>query len=119
MPLSVAHAVAQQAAPLFTQLARETFDAGKNVYGQPRPLSVKGEQLTLVASGETRDSIKFVANGTTVRCVLGPKYAKYLIGKYGILPSGDRAEIPAAWSRALGLIVEQAVRNATGGKVAA
>jgi hypothetical protein len=113
LPLSAAHAVAQQAAPLLTSLARGSFDSGKNVYGQARPAGVDGEPLTLVASGDTRDSIRFVANGTIVRCVLGPRYAKYLVGKYGILPAGDRTELPATWSRAIGQIVTDAIRRAS------
>lgn len=108
LPLSVAHDIAQQAAPLLTQYAQQAFDAGVNVYGDARPHGKDGRKLTLVDTGDTRRAMRFVVNGTIVRCALGPRYAKYLIGKYGILPNGDRAAMPVAWRRALDELVRTA-----------
>ena len=101
LPLSVAHEIAQQAAPLLTSLAQEAYDAGRNVYGDVRKKGIDGQDLTLVDTGATRRTVVFVANGRIIRAHLGPKYAKYLIGKYKILPIGDRTKMPANWSRAL------------------
>lgn len=98
MPTTVAHDVAQRAAPAMTALTTEAFASGKSVYGDARPEGADGHALTLRKSGATERSLKFVANGTVVRCVLGPKYAKYLIGKYSVLPNGS---LPAAWSARL------------------
>jgi hypothetical protein len=98
-PLSLAHDIAQRAAPAITDQATSAFDSGNTVYGEDRPKNVYGHPLTLIGkTGNTRRSVKFVSNGTIVRCVLGTKYAKYLIGKYGILPNGA---LPASWSKRL------------------
>jgi hypothetical protein len=103
-PLSLSHDVAQRSAPVLTALARQSFDSGTTVYGDARPESVEGKALTLRRTGETARTIAFIANGTIVRCVLGTKYARYLIGKYAVLPNG-RAAPPVAWTRAIGEVV--------------
>ena len=43
-----------------------------------------------------RDTLGFVANGSIVRARLGQKHARYLIGKYKILPH-EGAQLPPAW----------------------
>ena len=103
LPVSIAHDVAQRAAPEMTGLTREAFAGNRSVYGDPRPASrVSGAPLSLTRTGATARELRFVAVGTIVRCVLGPKYAKYLIGKYGVLPNGA---LPAAWSDRLRAVV--------------
>lgn len=102
MPRVLAHRVAEAVAPKITALAQASFDAGQTVYGEARPLGVRGNRLTLVASGTTRGALRFVATGRIVRCVLGPRYAKYLVGKYKILPPGDLAALPPAWDQTIG-----------------
>lgn len=97
LPTSIAIQVAQDVAPELTRMARESYDAGQTVYGAPRPEGTRGDKLDLVDSGATRRDMRFEAIGTRVRCVLGPRWAKYLIGKYKILPVGDRSAIPAKW----------------------
>lgn len=104
LPLSLAHDVAQRAGPALTRLTRGAFAAGQNVYGEARPAGVDGRPLSLERTGATRDALGFTANGTIVRCVLGTRYAKYLIGKYGVLPNGP---LPAGWSRALAQLVAE------------
>ncbi len=107
LPITVAEEVAKQVAPTLTNMARASFTAGQTVYGDVRPKGVDGGFLTLKLSGTTATSIQFVAKGTIVRCVLAEDYMKYLIGKYRILPNGDRTAMPVAWYRAIGLIVYQ------------
>jgi hypothetical protein len=107
MPVSMAHDVARQVAPVLTMLAQQSFDAGVNVYDDARPVGVRGQSLSLVRSGATRRTVRFVANGTIVRCVLPTKYAKYLIGKYGILPNGKP---PIRWTRSIDTIAASAWR---------
>ncbi len=109
MATTVAHDVAQQAAPALTAAAVASYNAGQTVYGATRPQGVNGNQLTLNKSGDTLSTLRFVANGTIVRVVLGTKYARYLIGKYAILPNGSAA-IPPAWRRTLEDITAGAVR---------
>jgi hypothetical protein len=104
LPTSVAHDVAQRAAPVLTGLARGAFDTRRTVYGEQRPAGVEGNDLTLEKTGATRHTIAFVANGTTIRCVLPTRYARFLIGKYGILPNGA---MPVAWSEALRALVAE------------
>lgn len=98
MPRTIAADVASRAAPALTDRTRQSFDAGQTVYGDARPAGVNGQALTLRKTGAASRELKFVAVGTIVRCVLGPDYAKYLIGKYSVLPNGA---MPAAWSKAL------------------
>ena len=104
MPLSLAHDVASASAPGLTQRTQGAYDGGKTVYGEARPAGVDGP-LTLERTGSTRSAVRFVANGRIVRCVLPTKYAKYLVGKFKILPNGA---MPAEWSRYLAELVRTA-----------
>ncbi len=108
LPLSLAHDIAQQAAPLLTQYAQDANARRENVYGDAYPIGADGTQLDLVHTGDTRRTLRFVVNGTIVRCQLGPRYSKYLIGKFKILPIGDRTSMPANWIRALDELVRTA-----------
>jgi len=111
LPIKVAERVATEAAPALTSAAGASYDAGQTVYGTPRPLSVDGASLSLSRSGDTRATVRFVRVGTIVRCVLGTKYARYLIGKYAILPNG-KAAIPEAWRQRLDAIARGAIEGA-------
>jgi hypothetical protein len=102
MPITVAHRVAATAAPAMTSMTRTAFDTNRTVYGAPRPTGVDGASLTLEESGATKRTLQFSATGTVLRCVLGPPWAKYLIGKYDILPNGG---MPADWTQKLVAIV--------------
>ncbi len=104
LPITVAHNVAKRAAPVLTTAALRSYDSGQTVYGDPRPRGVDGKELSLDRTGATKRTVRFVTSGTIIRCALGTKYARYLIGKYGILPNG-RATIPAKWSTSLAEIV--------------
>jgi hypothetical protein len=108
MPVSLSHAVAARVAPELTSQAQASYDAGVTVYGTARPASiVDGHPLDLVQSGAVRRDMKFNALGTKVTVTLGPRYAKYLVGKYVILPIGDRSAIPAPWVAAVDRIVKE------------
>jgi hypothetical protein len=112
LPITVAREVAKQAAPMLTQFAQTAFDTGRNVYGDPRPKGKDGRDLTLVETGKTRRQLRFVTDGgTVVRAQLGPRYARYLVGKYRILPIGDRTAMPINWIRALNELAREAVAN--------
>lgn len=103
-PRTLAADVARKSAPAITAPAQQAYDSGLTVYGKPRPLGVDGKPLSLVRDGDARRDIKFTAIGTTIRCSLGPKYAKYLVGKYQILPI---SALPAEWRARLGAIVKE------------
>lgn len=104
LPKTVAVDVARRAAPAMTTLTTSAFNSNRSVYNDPRPTGANGQALTLVKSGRTRDALRFVSVGTIVRCALPTKWAKYLIGKYGILPNGA---LPAQWSRRLAEVVKE------------
>lgn len=104
LPLRIRNAVAEEAAEVLNLEVRDDFAAGRTVYDTARPLSVSGKPLTLVGkTGRTRDALGFVALGTIVRAQLNTPYARYLIGKYGILPQS----LPAAWREKLERIVRE------------
>jgi hypothetical protein len=105
LPVSLAHDVAQRAAPDMTGLATSAYNSGRTVYDAPRPPSVNGGPLQLRRTGDTEKTLRFKADGRIVRCVLGTRYAKYLIGKYGVLPMG---RIPARWQARLVELVANA-----------
>jgi hypothetical protein len=107
MPVTLSHAVAARVAPNLTEQAQDSYDSGRTVYGAARPKGVKGNDLDLVETGAVRSQLKFNALGTKVTVSIGPNYARFLIGKYGILPSGDRAAIPAPWVAAIDRIVKE------------
>lgn len=104
LPKTIVADVARRAAPAMTTLTTSAFNANRTVYNDPRPPGVAGQALTLVKSGRTRDALRFVSVGTIVRCVLPTKWARYLIGKYGVLPNGA---LPAQWSRRLAEVVKE------------
>jgi hypothetical protein len=115
-PLSVAIQVAQDVAPAITTEAQTAFDAGVTVYGEPRPVSlVDGEKLDLVQSGAVRRDMRFQAVGSVVRAVLGPRYAKYLIGRYKILPVGDRSKVPVRWRAIIDAAFQKRMRERLAG----
>jgi hypothetical protein len=103
-PLTLAAEVSKAAAPAMTDLTTGAYDGGRTVYGDARPKGAQGQALDLELTGATRAQMRFVAVGTIVRCVLGPRYAKYLIGKYSILPNGA---MPATWRASLDALVAQ------------
>jgi hypothetical protein len=103
-PTTVVASVASKTAPKLTTNANTAFGSGRTVYGQPRPPSASGGPLTLRRTGATEATLRFVAIGTIVRCVLGTPYAKYLIGNYRVLPMG---RMPVSWSKDISNIVQQ------------
>lgn len=100
--------VAERGAPVITAMAGSSYDAGKTAYDEARPLGVSGNTLDLVVSSKTRDAMRFVATGTRIRCVLGPRWAKYLVGKYKVLPQS----LPEKWSKALADIANEEISQA-------
>lgn len=99
--LQLAERLATRAARMCTGYLTASFKAGLTVYDDSRPDGVNGF-LTLVKSGATLGALYFVAIGTIVRASLGTKYAKYLIGKYKILPPGN-ATMPSKWRESIRL----------------
>lgn len=105
--LRLAQAVASKSAPVISTEAQDAYDSGKTVFGSARPMGKHGP-LTLVESGDTRKLTFFRAIGHQVKCAGLPEYAGYLIGKYGILPTG---RMPFMWSEALRINVLLCMRD--------
>lgn len=98
IPITAAARLASRGAPEVSALAREAFDGGRTVYGSTRPRGVDGRELTLVKSGATRRAVRFEANGTQMRTAVLPRYTKYLIAAYSVLPNGP---LPQVWRERL------------------
>ncbi len=102
LPTTFAVDVASRAGPALTDLTKGANASRQNVYGDAYPIGADGHQLTLQRTGAVARDLRFAVAGTTVRAVLNEKYAKYLIGKYNVLPNGA---MPAKWRTALDAIV--------------
>lgn len=107
MPIELAERVARDAAHTISQLSRSSYTGGRTAYGTGRPRGAMGRALDLVQTGATLSDMRFVSTGMIIRAKLGPKYAKYLVGKYAVLPG--RKVIPSQWSLALNKLVSEAV----------
>jgi hypothetical protein len=94
LPITASARIAQRAAPEITGLAGGAYDSGMTVYGRPRPLGVDGKPLTLDRTGASREAMHFIATGRDIRTARLPRYTKYLIGKYDVLPNGP---LPQLW----------------------
>jgi hypothetical protein len=90
MPLATAKEIAKRAAPVISQLSRETFDNSRDPYGAPWVPGVEGQKVTLRDSGKLEQWVKYVVTadgeGTRLRVSLGVPYAKYQIGKRPVYP---------------------------------
>lgn len=104
LPITSTARIAARAAPAMSALAAEAYDGGRTVYGSPRPRGVDGRALTLVKSGASRDAIQFRATGRDIRTAPLPRYTKYLIGRYDVLPNGP---LPQAWRERMTEIAAQ------------
>ena len=119
-------------ASTLTVLARDAFARKLSVYDDPRthhtgkPRKFKGRKfkgrspsghskgqtpLTLVLTGKVQSFVRFTSDGTRrIRAELATKYARYLIGKYGVLPN-SRVAMPVKWSAIIGDITAHMFAN--------
>lgn len=98
LPITATARIAAGAAPAMSDLAQGAHSSGKTVYDRPRPRGVDGEALSLDRTGATKRALQFLATGRDIRTTTLPRYAKFLIGKYGLLPNGP---LPQAWRERL------------------
>lgn len=99
LPRVVAIKVAAAAAPVLTEAARATFDAGENAYGLTWAPRADGSRATLRRSGSLESGIHYVAIGTKIRVALGVAYAKYVVGKRPVFPRPGN--LPVEYQRLL------------------
>ncbi|MCL2724851.1 MAG: hypothetical protein FWD69_10490 [Polyangiaceae bacterium] len=112
MPRTLAQQITARAAPVLTELARETFAESENAYGDPWLSGKEGEKVSLVKTGRLREQLFYVAIGTRLRVALGVRYAKYQIGKRRVFPR--QGALPEAYVRALTEIAQEAAREELG-----
>ena len=75
-----------------------------NTTGEIKAIEVKRAALDAYRGrSHVRDSLGFSAKNEKISAVLGQRYAKYLIGKYQILPQ----KLPAAWAEYLTKLVQE------------
>lgn len=94
LPITATARIAAGAAPAMSELAQGAHASGKTVYDRPRPRGVDGDALSLERTGATQRALRFIATGRDIRTTQLPRYARYLIGKYDLLPNGP---LPQAW----------------------
>ena len=98
LPITGTARIAARAAPAMSELAGAAYDSGQTVYGAARPSGVDGGALTLERTGATRRAMQFVATGRDIRTTRLPRYARFLIGRYDVLPNGP---LPLTWRERL------------------
>lgn len=112
LPRVVAIKVAAAAADKITELARQTFGAGENAFGDTWHPGKEGQHVTLRRSGAIAAGVRYVAIGTRLRAQLGPRYAKYQVGKRPIFP---RSALPASWIEAIRAETSKVIAAEMGG----
>jgi hypothetical protein len=108
LPTTVSMRVAERVAPLLSERAASAYASGQTVYGDARPAGKHGNSLDLHVTGTTQGRVQFAAIGTVVRARLGTRYARFLIGKYRVLPMG---RLPVAWSEDIGRIAREEIQR--------
>lgn len=99
-PKVAARILTKRVASKITALGRATFNAGQNAYGDEWEPLADGSPATLVRSGALAKGVEYVANGRLLRARLGPRYAKYVIGKRPIFPQ-KKAKLPPSYNAAI------------------
>lgn len=115
LPERLAHEVAEAAAPELTKLSQANFNASENPYGVPWDPSIEGEKVTLRQTGLLARTLVYKPIGRKLRMQLGPRYAKYQVGKRRVAPT-QGAALPPEWSRTLARIAVQKCRAHFGGR---
>lgn len=106
LPTQIRSAVARDAVGWLTNETASAFNSGLTVYDYARPGSVDrrhpGAPLSLVGPAKSGrhvfQDLAWVRIGTILRAQLGQRHARFLVGKYKILPNNV---IPANWQEHL------------------
>ena len=112
--VQTAERIAKIGAQVLTEKLDASFDSGNTVYNDSRPDGFHGA-VDLVKTGTIRSHLRFRSVGRLIRCVLGTKYAKYMIGRFRILPNGGTA-MPFEWSEALAEISKRVIADTLAGR---
>jgi hypothetical protein len=113
LPRTAGIKIAAAAAPALSSLARQTFDAGEDAYGNTWAPGARGQPITLRKTGALEQyAAQYVAIGTRLRVALGVAYAKYQIGKRPVFPRGT---LPTAYREVLAKAAKSIIGAALGG----
>lgn len=108
IPQVVRNRIAARAAGEITELALASFDAGVTPFGDPWLPGFDGRDVDLVRSGSLRSTLRFIAIGGRVRCVMGVRHAKYQVGVRRVLPAPGQT-MPASWRAAAARISREEI----------
>lgn len=108
LPRVVGAKVAAASASTITALARVTFNAGENAYGDAWEPGAKGQRVKLRRSGKL-SGFNYSATGTRLRAVLAADYAKYQVGRRPVFPRNG-ARLPASYVEALSAKASEIIR---------
>lgn len=109
LPLVLGQRIAAKVAAPLTALARATFDASENPYGEPWAPGANGQTITLKKTEALARLNRYVAIGTKLRVALGVRYAKYQIGKRLVFPR-QGAGLPESWRQLLANTTQEEAR---------
>lgn len=98
LPRTLGIKVAKACADVISGMARRTFAASQDSFGDPWAPSNAGKTVTLKRSGDLAKGVDYVATGTRLRARLGPRYAKYQVGLRSVFP---RSSLPLAYRKAI------------------
>ena len=108
LPITATARIAARAAPAMSALAQGAHASGQTVYGRPRPKGVDGDALSRANTGATQRALQFIATGRDIRTTVLPRYARWLIGRYDLLPNGP---LPIAWREGLKAIASRVLSD--------
>lgn len=111
VPQVVRIRIAARAAGAITDLALGSFDAGVTPFGDAWAPGSEGQDVDLYESGALRATLRFVAIGGRVRCVMGVKYARFQVGKRRVLPAPGQT-MPQNWRDAIAAISREEIPRA-------
>ena len=113
LPVVVAIKIAERAAPILSELAHATANAGEDPYGVPWAPGVDGQTVTLRKSGDMLRPLAYIPRGPKLRASLTTRYAKYQLGKRTVFPR-QGGLLPSAYSEALKVAVVDVCREELG-----
>lgn len=106
LPLVIGEKVATACAHVISTMARATFEASEDAFGEPWQLSDTGDVVDLNESGALASGVRYTAIGTKLRAQLGPKYAKYQVGLRAVFP---RSALPMDYVKAIDKISREII----------
>lgn len=106
---STVERIVREGSSVLTAQLQSDFDSGNTAYGDARPSGRHGP-VTLRKTGRLASFLRFAAVGRLMRAVLAVPYARFMIGRFQILPRGG-GKLPYKWSEQLGGIARRVMSD--------